>query len=179
MACDLLDAGGSWVARVELLPDGTVEIRPDSFGLMGFWKRQDHTLSIVDAMGEPVARFDSEGLDRSGRKLIWGSVKAGPHWLEHCLRDQLLPRPGISFCISCRGRLHHLRRTLPQNIADNRDYPNLEFILLDYNSTDGLGEWVKHELSEEIANGQLNYYFTSQPTLHPTRPATCRSVGQR
>src|SRR5580704_1798101 len=153
--CDLLDAGGSWVARVELLPDGTVEIRPDSFGLTGFWKRQDHTLSIVDAMGESVARFDSEGLDRSGRKLIWGSVKAGPHWLEHCLRDHLLPRPRISFCISCRGRLHHLRRTLPQNIADNRDYPNLEFVLLDYNSTDGLGEWVRHELSEEIASGRL------------------------
>ncbi len=167
--CDLLDAGGSWVARVELLPDGTVEIRPDPFGLTGFWKRQDHTLSIVDAKGEPVARFDSEGLDRTGRKLIWGSVKAGPHWFEHCLRDQLLPRPRISFCISCRGRLHHLRRTLPQNIADNRDYPNLEFVLLDYNSTDGLGEWVRHELSEEIASGRLNYYFTSQPThFHPT-----------
>src|SRR5258708_30447369 len=114
--CGLLDAGGRWVARVEFLPDGTVEVRPDSFGLKGFWKRQDQTLSIVDAVGESVARFDSEGLDRSGRKLIWGSVKAGPHWLEHCLRDQPLPRPRISFFIPCRGRLPPPRRTLPQTI---------------------------------------------------------------
>jgi glycosyltransferase involved in cell wall biosynthesis len=161
--CELLDAGGGWVARLEMLPNGTVKARPDPFGLHVFWKRQNETLSIVDVMGEPVAHFGSEGLDSRGRKLFWGSVKVGPHWLDHCLRNELVPRPSISFCISCRGRLHHLRRTLLQNIADNKDYPNLEFVLLDYNSVDGLGEWVRRELHEEIESGRLNYYFTAQP----------------
>ncbi len=166
---ELLDAGGGWVARIRLLPDGTVTARPDPFGLTGFWKRHDQVLSIVDATGAVVARFDSEGLDGRGHKLVWGAVKAPPHWLEHCLRVRLMPRPSISICISSRGRLHHLQRTLRRNIDDNADYPDLEFVLLDYASTDGLGDWVRQEFSAEIASGRLVYYFTSQPThFHAT-----------
>lgn len=175
--CELIDAGGGWVARVELLPDGTVKAEPDHFGITGRWTRHDQTLSIVNAQGELVARFDSEGLDRRGRKLIWGVVKAGVHWFEHCLRHQLARRPRISFCISCRGRLHHLRQTLLQNIADNKDYPNLEFVLLDYNSSDGLGDWVRRELREEIESGRVSYYHTSQPAYF--RPAHARNLSVR
>jgi hypothetical protein len=62
-----------------------------------------------------------------------------------------------------------VRETLPQNIADNRDYPNLEFVLLDYNSEDGLGDWVRQELGDEIASGRLSYYLAPQPThFHAT-----------
>src|SRR6266850_919968 len=166
---ELLDSGGGWVARVVGLPDGTVKVEPDPFGLTGCWKREGLTLSIVDAMGTAVARFVSEGLDSRSRKLFWGWVKVGPHWLEHCLRVQPRPSPRISFCTTSRNRLHHVRETLPQNIADNRDYPNLEFVLLDYNSEDGLGDWVRQELGDEIASGRLSYYLAPQPThFHAT-----------
>ena len=162
--CELLDAGGGWVARIELLPDGTVTARPDPFGLTGSWTRRDQVLSIAGASGGVVARFDAEGLDERGRKLIWGTVQAGPHRLEHALRARLVPRPSISICICSRGRLHHLQRTLRRNVDDNAGYPDLEFVLLDYNSADGLGDWVRQEFSAEIASGRLVYYFTSQPT---------------
>lgn len=61
------------------------------------------------------------------------------------------------------NRIHHLQQTLPQNIADNQDYNNIEFIVLDYNSTDGLEEWIKTEMAEHIASGVLKYFKTTQP----------------
>jgi len=160
---ELLDAGGSWVARIELLVDGTVMSRPDPFRLAGFWKREDRGLTIRAPGGEVLARFASEGLDAQGRTLIWGSVQHGSLQFEHCLRKELVPQRRISFCVTSRGRLHHLRQTLPQNIADNRDCPGLEFVLLDYNSDDGLGDWVRQELGAELESGLVSYYFTGQP----------------
>jgi len=166
---ELLDAGGGWVARVVGLPDGSVEVEPDPYGLSGTWKREETALCIVDAAQSTVARFVSQGLDGRSRRLFWGAVKVGPHWLEHCLRVRSRPSPRISLCTTSRNRLHHVRETLPRNIADNRDYPNLEFVLLDYNSSDGLGDWVRTELGEEIASGRLSYYFTAEPThFHAT-----------
>ncbi len=166
---DLLDAGGGWVARVVGRPDGTVAVEPDPFGISGSWKREDTALGIVDASGATVARFVSQGLDGRSRRLFWGAVKVGPHWLEHCLRVRTRPLPRISLCTTSRNRLHHVRETLPRNIADNRDYPNLEFVLLDYNSSDGLGDWVRRELGDELASGRLTYYLAPQPThFHAT-----------
>ncbi|OYY36792.1 glycosyltransferase family A protein [Reyranella sp.] len=168
-AFELLDAGGSLVARVVGQPDGTVAVEPDPYGLAGSWKRDGLALLIVDAAGATVARFVSQGLDGRGRRLFWGAVKVGPHWLEHCLRIGGRPSRRISLCTTSRNRLHHVRETLPQNISDNSDYPDLEFVLLDYNSSDGLGDWVQRNLGDEIASGRLRYYFTSEPThFHAT-----------
>lgn len=69
----------------------------------------------------------------------------------------------ISFCIVCMNRLCQLKQTLLQNINDNIDYEGVEFVLLDYNSTDGLYEWAKDNLSAYIASGILNYYQTREP----------------
>ena len=71
----------------------------------------------------------------------------------------------ISLCTVCMNRLHHIKKTLPQNIEDNAAYPDLEFILLDYNSTDGLEEWVKNNMQEYIISGRLKYYKTSEPVF--------------
>jgi glycosyltransferase involved in cell wall biosynthesis len=62
------------------------------------------------------------------------------------------------------NRLHHLQQTLPQNIKDNASYPFVEFILLDYNSTDGLEDWVKENLSVELTSGKLRYFKTTDPS---------------
>jgi hypothetical protein len=64
----------------------------------------------------------------------------------------------ISFCTVCMNRLHHLRQTLPLNIKNNLSYGNLEFIVMDYGSSDGLSEWIKSEMSEYIEKGILVYY---------------------
>lgn len=71
----------------------------------------------------------------------------------------------ISFCIVCANRLHHLKETLLKNITDNEDYEDLEFILLDYNSKDAMGGWVKEELQPYLSTGKLTYYRTLEPEI--------------
>jgi len=69
----------------------------------------------------------------------------------------------ISFCTTCKGRLHHLKQTLPINLERNSSYPNTEFVLLDYNSEDGLGDWIKENFQSEIASGKLVYALNPEP----------------
>jgi glycosyltransferase involved in cell wall biosynthesis len=63
------------------------------------------------------------------------------------------------------NRLHDLKNTLPDNLKDS--YGNVEFVLLDYGSRDGLGEWVKSEMMDEIHSGKLVYYYTSAEFFQP------------
>jgi glycosyltransferase involved in cell wall biosynthesis len=69
----------------------------------------------------------------------------------------------ISFCTVCMNRLHHLKETLPVNIGDNENYPELEFVILDYNSGDELEEYIKINMHTHIRNGRLLYYKTNAP----------------
>lgn len=71
----------------------------------------------------------------------------------------------IAFCITCMNRIYQLKKTLLKNIRDNEDYQNLEFILLDYNSVDGMEAWAKKHFSVYINNGRLKYYKTFEPTF--------------
>lgn len=48
----------------------------------------------------------------------------------------------ISFCITCMNRFKHLQETLERNIHDNYLVDNVEFVVLDYNSEDGLDKWI-------------------------------------
>ncbi len=61
----------------------------------------------------------------------------------------------ISFCTTCKGRLHHLKETLPKNLSDNADYPHVEFVILDYGCPDGTAKWVKDTFPEEIKSGKI------------------------
>jgi hypothetical protein len=69
----------------------------------------------------------------------------------------------ISFCTTVMNRLHNLKETLPKNIEDNKEYPNLEFVILDYNSKDGLEEWMKKHMMKHIESGRVSYYRTDKP----------------
>ncbi len=60
----------------------------------------------------------------------------------------------ISYCTTCRDRLWQLRQTYLENIFQN-DNDSVEFVLLDYNSSDGLEAWVREFLSEFIAGGRV------------------------
>ena len=51
----------------------------------------------------------------------------------------------LSLCTTCMGRAHHLRQTLPRNLADCVDWSRpeaVEFVVLDYSSRDGLADWI-------------------------------------
>lgn len=63
----------------------------------------------------------------------------------------------ISFCTTCKGRAHHIRKTLPANMAACADDPDVEFVLLDYQSDDGLRDWVRDTQRENIATRRLIY----------------------
>jgi glycosyltransferase involved in cell wall biosynthesis len=69
----------------------------------------------------------------------------------------------ISICTTVMNRIDNLKYTLPKNIEANSDYNNVEFIILDYNSSDGLGDWIKKEMFNHIKSGKLVYYRTEEP----------------
>ena len=77
--------------------------------------------------------------------------------------DPSLKRNSISFCTTCMNRFFHLRHTIIRNIENNLNYPNVEFVLLNYNSQDGLHEWALKHLKKYVDLGVLNYYYTTQP----------------
>ncbi|PRD56726.1 hypothetical protein C5749_05710 [Sphingobacterium gobiense] len=56
------------------------------------------------------------------------------------------------------NRLSYLKQTLAKNLDDNLDYENLDFVLLDYNSSGGLESYIKASYSEELKNGKLVYF---------------------
>jgi MoaA/NifB/PqqE/SkfB family radical SAM enzyme len=66
--------------------------------------------------------------------------------------------PKLSLFTVCMGRLHHLKQTLPKNLAWNADHPSLEFVILDYSSPDDVASWIQSELAEHLASGRLVYY---------------------
>lgn len=80
------------------------------------------------------------------------------------------------------NRLFHVRETLPENILLNIEYENLEFILLDYNSTDGLENWVKAKMLKYLESGKLKYFRTNDPKYfslcHSKNVASVLSTGE-
>lgn len=69
----------------------------------------------------------------------------------------------ISFCTTCMNRLFHLKETYLQSIENTATYLHREFILLNYNSSDDIDEWVKKNLSDYIKSGLVCYYKTTDP----------------
>jgi hypothetical protein len=83
----------------------------------------------------------------------------------------------ISFCTVCRNRLQHIRETLPVNIRENAGRVDIEFILVDYNSPDGLDSWVRAEMMDHIHSGILKYYKTTDPVHF--RMSHSKNIGPR
>lgn len=75
-----------------------------------------------------------------------------------CHDGSVSNNPRIVFCTTCKGRLQHLKETLPKNLADNCDYANCKFLVLDYNSQDGLCEWIQETHQYCITGGHLVVY---------------------
>ena len=77
--------------------------------------------------------------------------------------NSLLFGPTLSFCITCKNRFSQIKQTLPQNLEDNRDHKDMvQFVLVDFGSTDGLQEWIVDNFMHEIDEGYLKYYYTEE-----------------
>jgi hypothetical protein len=87
------------------------------------------------------------------------------------------PRPRIAFCTTCKNRTQHLEKTLPRNLADNADYPNLVQVVLDYSSQDHLIPYLKLNHIEALLSGRLVVYQFSDPG--PFRMAHAKNMAHR
>lgn len=67
----------------------------------------------------------------------------------------------ISLCTTCMNRFQDLSLTLPYNLEYEK-YPNVEFILLDYNSKEPLDDWIK----PYVEAGKITYYRTTDPEYY-------------
>ncbi len=67
----------------------------------------------------------------------------------------------VVFVTTCKGRVQHIARTLPQNMIDN---PDAKFVVLDYNDQDGgLLEYLKSNHAHDIESGRLVVYQYREP----------------
>jgi hypothetical protein len=63
----------------------------------------------------------------------------------------------MTFCITCRQRRWQIERTLLENLDTVRSENDVKVVLLDYNSDDGLDEWVRESAADHIQAGRLLY----------------------
>lgn len=79
------------------------------------------------------------------------------------------------------NRLENLKQTLPKNIEDNISYDHIEFVVLNYNSRDGLEEWITNAMAQYLKNGVLIYIKTDEPQYflrsHSKNIAAKRATG--
>jgi len=66
----------------------------------------------------------------------------------------------LSYCISIMNRIYQLKKTLKINI-DNSSITS-EFIIIDYNSNDGLKEYIYNNFQTDILSGKLIYIYTNK-----------------
>jgi len=89
----------------------------------------------------------------------------GNSLLESHATNPNVPRKA-SFCATCKNRLWQLRHTLPLNIEAIRADGCAELVLVNYNSRDGLDDWVR-QFQSEIDSGLLRYvHERTQPYFH-------------
>lgn len=97
-------------------------------------------------------------------------------WVELALGVRVANK-AIVFCTTCKGRAQHIEKTLPKNLADNADYENCKFVLLDYNSQDHLLEYLKETQRWAIDSGRLVVYSYREET--PFRVAHAKNMAHR
>ena len=69
----------------------------------------------------------------------------------------------ISYLTASMNRLHHLKETLPYSLKNLG--PCAEIVLLDYNSQDGLRDYILAQHQEALEDGSLSYLRTNEPTF--------------
>ncbi len=85
--------------------------------------------------------------------------------------------PGkASFCATCKNRLWQLRHTLPSNMEAVRAAGCAELVLVNYNSRDGLDDWVR-QFQSDIDSGLLRYVHEKTGRFHRDASRSAPSDG--
>ncbi len=72
------------------------------------------------------------------------------------LRNSYLSKASIDIVITCKGRLHHLKRSLPLAMAQN----NTRCIVVDYSCPDFCGDWVESNFAAvEVVRVERQAFF--------------------
>jgi hypothetical protein len=75
----------------------------------------------------------------------------------------------ISFCATCKNRLWQLSHTMPPNLAAIEADGCSELVLVNYNSQDGLNDWIR-QFRPAIEAGRLRYvHERSDPHFHMSK----------
>jgi N-terminal domain of galactosyltransferase len=85
----------------------------------------------------------------------------------------------ISFCCHVKNRLQHVKLTLEFNLEILSKYNNVELILSDFDSNDGLFEWIKtnENLKKHLNSGLLKYFkINNEPYF---KMATSKNLSHR
>lgn len=85
--------------------------------------------------------------------------------------------PRIAFCTTCKGRAQHLKLTLPKNLADNVDYENAVFVVLNYGSQDDLLPFLLNSHGKDIQSGRVAVY--TYETDGPFKMAHAKNLAHR
>ncbi|MGI8601953.1 MAG: galactosyltransferase-related protein [Verrucomicrobiales bacterium] len=64
--------------------------------------------------------------------------------------------PTVSYCTAVMNRTHHLKLTLPSNLAAQRGN-GMEFVIANYGSRDDLDEWIHTACAALLAKGVVSY----------------------
>ena len=83
----------------------------------------------------------------------------------------------IVFCTTCKGRVQHIEQTLPANLRDNEGYADCKFLILDYNSTDNLADWLDSNRSRMDWGSRVVIYSLKRPG--PFRMAHAKNMAHR
>ncbi len=83
----------------------------------------------------------------------------------------------IAFCTTCKGRRQHVELTLPKNLADNADCKDFVQVLVNYNSSDGLDDYLRANHQRDIDSGRLAVYHL--PTPPKFQMAHAKNVAHR
>ena len=80
----------------------------------------------------------------------------------------------VGFCTTCKGRTQHIQETLPANLRDNA---RARFVLVNYNSQDGLDDFLRKKHMKDIESGRLSVYRFTEPG--PFRMAHAKNLAHR
>lgn len=86
-------------------------------------------------------------------------------------------QPRIAFCTTCKNRTQHLEQTLPLNLLHNGSYPNVKFIVLDYNTSDHLYKYITDNYMSLIRAGILSVY--SYKDVGPFHMSHAKNMAHR
>jgi len=106
--------------------------------------------SVLYDLLKPQACIDAFHLDFSG----------------YTLPEKVKKFHSISIVTTCMDRCSCIKQTYKKNIDDSLSYPNVEFVLINYNSKDDLDGYVRNNLIGYIESGILNYYRTNEPKYY-------------